>query len=107
MLTEEEIEEAVTVRTDTEPISYIKPLVPKFENASTWSDMGSCPLVDAVLVRVATSRRPVYEGQNFGSKEEVVHAIKACSIKSHQQYYVYKSSTTLLKLKFKRELDYP
>lgn len=39
MLTEEEIEEAMTVRTDTEPISYMKPLVPKFENASTWSDM--------------------------------------------------------------------
>lgn len=57
---------------------------------------GSRPLVDAVYDCVAASHWWVYVGgQIFSSKEEVVQAIKAFFIKSHQQYNVYKSSTTL------------
>lgn len=49
----------------------------------------------------------VYEGQIFVSKEDVVHAIKTWSIKTHQQYFVYKSSKTLLKLKCSRLSECP
>lgn len=47
----------------------------------------------------------LYEGHTFGTKGEVIDAIKTFSIKSHQQYYINKSSTTLLKQKCKWESE--
>lgn len=41
----------------------------------------------------------IYKSQIFASKCEVVHGVKTFSIKSHQQYFVYKSTKSLLKLK--------
>lgn len=98
MLTEEEIEEAEAIRIDAEPISYMEPPAPEFENAATWSDVAVAHMwLPYPSVSQPADDGAIYEGQIFGSKEEVVHAIKAQSIKSHQQYCVYKSSTTLLK----------
>lgn len=46
----------------------------------------------------------IYKGQVFGSKEDVVHAVKT-SLLDRTNNIVYKSSKTLLKLKCKREIE--
>lgn len=69
----------------------------EFENASRWAGVaianfwmpyaaGSQPIDDS----------SIFKGQIFGTKDDVVHAIKTFSIKTHQQYFVYKSSKALL-----------
>lgn len=47
----------------------------------------------------------IYKGQLFYSKREVLLALKTFSVVSHQQYYIYTSTKSLLKWKCKRETE--
>lgn len=47
----------------------------------------------------------LYEGQIFGSKEEVVDVVKKISIRSKQQYFLYNSTKYLLHFKCKRQTE--
>lgn len=49
----------------------------------------------------------IYIGQIFATKEDIVHVVEVFSIRKHQQYFVYKSLKTLLKLKCKRLNECP
>lgn len=79
----------------------------EFKNGSTWADVAvASTLTPFAGVYQLADDRSIYEGQVFASKKDVVHAIKTWSIKTHQQYYVYKSSKTLLKLRCEETPDY-
>lgn len=106
MLTEEKMDEVEASNRDQDPCSFLEAPVPKFENALTWADIAVKRLwMPYMTTSQSTDDRFLYQGQVFNSKEDVVHAIKTFYIRSHQQYYVYKSSHTLLKLKCKRESE--
>lgn len=108
MMTEEEMEEVEVNIVDQEPGAYIEAPVAEFENASTWADTAVARLwLPFVVASQPTDDLSVYQGQIFGSKQEVVHAVKTFSIRSHHQYYVHKSSPTLLKLKCKGDSECP
>lgn len=102
-LTDEEIIAAEAAAVDPDSISYMEARTSEFENASAWADVA----VASTWTPFAGVSQPaddgsIYEGQVSASKQDVVHAIKTWSIKTHQQYRVYKSSKTLLKLKCSR-----
>lgn len=108
MMTEEKMEEVEVNVVDQEPGAYIEAPVAEFENASTWADTAVARLWRPfVVASPPTDDLSVYQGQIFGSKQEVVHAVKTFSIRSHHQYYVHKSSPTLLKLKCKGDSECP
>lgn len=74
---------------------------PKLENASTWAGVAVANLWIPVTVSQLAEDGSIHKSQIFGSKWEVVHAVKAFFVRSHQKYYIYKSTKTLLKLSAK------
>lgn len=59
--------------------------------------------LDAIYSSVSPADNgSIYKSQIFTPKEEVAHAVKMFSVKIYQQYFIYKSSKSLLKLKFKQ-----
>lgn len=107
MLVEEEMEQVEVNLGDQEPGSYIEAPVVEFGDASMWADTTvGCLWMPYVTASQPTNDGSPNQGQIF-EKREVVHAIKTFSRRSHQQYYVHKSSPTLLKLKCKRDSECP
>lgn len=56
--------------------------------ANAWTPYG--------LTSEPTDNATLYKGQMFGTKDKVVHAIKTFSTSSHPQYFVCKSTISLL-----------
>lgn len=101
MLIEQERNEAEANTVDPDAVSHTEPPVREFEDASTWTGIAIANLLQpSEVMTQPTDDESIYEGQVFGLKGEVIHSVKTFS-RCHQQYYICKSTKTLLKLKCK------
>lgn len=100
---EEKLDDPEVKALDPNFVAYMEAPASELKNASTWAGVAiGSPWMPFPVVAKFAEDGSLYKSQIFRSKEEVVHAVKTFSLKTHQEYFVYKSSKSLLKFKCKQ-----
>lgn len=86
VLTEQEMEEAEVNAADLKVVSYMEAPAAELKNESMWEGIALAnPWTAYKVMSQQTGDRSIYISYVFGSKEDVIHAAKMFSVRSHQK----------------------